>query len=64
MKNSFDSDVVLRLVEAAEQAEAIMCDSINLDLAVGNYEFEDVLALEAALDELTAALDAIRSSKD
>ena len=45
-----------RLLTAAVWAANGICDSINLDLAVGNDDFEDVQEMNEALDELEAAI--------
>ena len=60
---NIDPALVRELIAAAEEAADAMCDSLNLDLAVGNDEFEDVQSLGAALDRLAAALASIESSQ-
>ncbi len=66
MKNTprpgIDPKLVKELIDAGHDATDAMCESINLDLAVVNYEFDDVNDLKAALDRLSDALDKIESA--
>ena len=66
MKNTprpgIDPKLVKELIDAGHDATDAMCESINLDLAVGNDEFEDVNELRAALDRLSDALEKIESA--
>ena len=57
-----DPKLIGELVDAAEQATDAMCESLNLDLGVGNVEFEDVKNLEAALDRLSAAVGKVKQA--
>ena len=59
---AIDSKLVKELIDAGHDATDAMCESINLDLAVGNDEFEDVNDLRAALDRLSDALEKIESA--
>ena len=66
MKNTpqpgIDAKLVKELIDAGHDATDAMCESINLDSAVGNDEFEDVNELRAALDRLSDALEKIESA--
>ena len=66
MKNTprlaIDPKLVKELIDAGNDATDAMCESINLDLAVGNDEFDDVNDLQAALDRLSDALEKIESA--
>ncbi len=66
MKNTprpgIDPKLVKELIDAGHDATDAMCESINLDWAVGNEDFEDVQELDAALDRLSDALKKIESA--
>ena len=66
MKNTprpaIDPKLVKELIDAGNDATDAMCESINLDLAVGNEEFDDVKEIDAALDRLSDALEKIESA--
>ena len=55
-----DPALIAELVDAAREAADAMCESLNLDLAVGNDDFEDVKTIGDALDRLSAALASVR----
>ncbi len=59
---AIDSKLVKELIDAGHDATDAMCECLNLDLAVGNDEFEDVNDLRAALDRLSDALEKIESA--
>ncbi len=56
-RSAIDPKLVKELIDAGNDATDAMCESINLDLAVGNDEFNDVNDLQAALDRLSDALE-------
>lgn len=55
------TEMIDDMIAASEAAQAAMIDSLDLDYGVGNEEFEDVKTLQAALDQLTSATDALKS---
>lgn len=55
-----EPSLIQRLLDAAHEAVGTMSETLNLDLAVDNHEFEDVKNLSASLDRLSAVLDAFR----
>ncbi len=57
-----DPKLVKELVDAGHDATDAMCDSLNLDLGVGNDECDDVKNLGAALDRLSDALQKINQA--
>ena len=57
-----DPKLVQELIDAGHEATDAMCESLNLDLGVGNDEFEDVKHLGAAVDRLSAALDKMKQA--
>ena len=66
MKNtprpSIDPKLIKELIAAAEQATDAMCESINLDWAVGNDGFDDVKELDDAFVRLSDVLKKIDSA--
>ena len=57
-----DPKLVKELIDAGHEATDAMCECLNLDLAVGNDEFDDLKDLGAALDRLSAALDKMKQA--
>lgn len=46
-----------QLLQVARDAEHAMCDSLNLDLSVGNDEIDDVKKLSETLEKLALAIE-------
>lgn len=50
---------ISQLIHAAKLASEAMCESVNLDLAAGNGDFEDVRRLNDAIDALHEAINRV-----
>lgn len=54
--------VLTLLLSAAESAAEALGDELDLELGAGNEDFEDVQAMSASLDELSAAIEMARKA--
>ncbi len=57
-----DRNLIAILKTAAEKALDSMIESLNLDYAVGNTEFDDVKDLKASVDELSGCLQKLEEA--